>query len=80
VNNYENVFSAICKESCKNPDFTKEVIEGLCTLIVGSAGENLTVKELEKLSNDYYLISDFSVEFDPPIYKKRKTIGCLLFK
>lgn len=71
-NNYENVLSVRCKESYKNLDFTKEVIDGLYTLIAGAVGENLTVKELEKLSNDYYLINDFSAEFDPPIYNKKE--------
>lgn len=70
--NYENVLSTRCKESYKNLDFTKEVIDGLYTLIAGAVGENLTVKELEKLSNDYYLINDFSVEFNPPIYNKNE--------
>lgn len=70
--NHENVLSTRCKESYKNLDFTKEVIDGLYTLIAGAVGENLTVKELEKLSNDYYLINDFSVEFDPPIYNKNE--------
>jgi hypothetical protein len=70
--NYDKVLSTRCKESYKNLDFTKEVVDGLYTLIAGAVGENLTVKELEKLSNDYYLINDFSVEFDPPIYNKNK--------
>ena len=72
VNNYENVLSIRCKESYKNLDFTKEVVDGLYTLIAGVVGENLTVKELEKLSDDYYLINDFSLEFDPPIYNKKE--------
>lgn len=72
INNYENVLSTRCKESYKYLDSTKEVIDGLYTLIAGAVGENLTVKELEKLSNDYYLINDFSVEFDPPIYNKNE--------
>lgn len=69
---YENIISTRCKESYKKLDFTKEVIDGLYTLIAGAIGENATVKELEKLSNDYYLINDFSVEFDPPIYNKKE--------
>lgn len=71
-NNYEKVISNRCMESSQKLDFTKEVVDGLYTLIAGAVGENLTVKELEKLSNDYYLINDFSVEFNPPIYNKKK--------
>jgi len=70
--NYEKVISTRCMESNRKLDFTKEVIDGLYTLIAGAVGEHLTVKELEKLSNDYYLINDFSVEFDPPIYNKNE--------
>jgi len=70
--NYEKIISTRCMESYKKLDFTKEVVDGLYTTIAGAVGENLTVKELQKLSNDYYLINDFSVEFDPPIYNKNK--------
>ncbi|MCR4289826.1 MAG: NERD domain-containing protein [Candidatus Scalindua sp.] len=68
----EKVISKRCMESYNKLDFTKEVVDGLYTLIAGAVGENLTVKELEKLSNDYYLINDFSVEFDPPIYNRNE--------
>jgi len=71
-NNYENILSARCAESNKKLDFTKEVVDGLYTIIAGAVGENLTVKELEKLSNDYYLINDFSMEFNPPIYNRKE--------
>ncbi|WP_416224139.1 nuclease-related domain-containing protein [Thiohalophilus sp.] len=71
-NNYEKVLYVRCAESIKKLDYTKEVVDGLYTLIVGAVGENSTVKELEKLSNDYYLINDFSMEFNPPIYNKRE--------
>ena len=70
--NYEKVLSTRCMESIKELDFTKELVDGLYTLIAGAVGENSTVKELEKLSNDYYLINDFSVEFNPPIYNKNE--------
>ncbi len=70
--NYENVLSVRCNESYKFLDFTKEVVDGLYTIIAGAVGENLTVKELEKLSDNYYLINDYSVEFDPPIYNRKE--------
>ena len=71
-NNYEKVLSGRCAETTKKLDFTKEVVDGLYTLIAGAVGENSTVKELEKLSNDHYLINDFSVEFNPPIYNRKE--------
>lgn len=52
--------------------FTKEVIEGLYTLIAGAIGENLVVKELQKLSDKYVLINDFSIEFNPPIFNRKE--------
>lgn len=70
--NYENVISIRCKKSYKELDFTKEVIDGLYTLIAGAIGENSVVNELQKLSDKYYLINDFSVGFNPPIYNKKE--------
>ncbi len=52
--------------------FTKEVVEGLYTLIAGAIGENLVVKELQKLSDKYVLFNDFSIEFNPPIFNRKE--------
>ena len=70
--NYEKVISTRCMESYKELDFTKEVVDGLYTLIAGAIGENSVVNELQKLPDNYYLINDFSVEFNPPIYNKKE--------
>lgn len=70
--NYEKVISTRSKESYKNLDFTKEVLDGLYTLIAGAVGENLVVNELQKLPDNYYLINDFSVDFNPPIYNRKE--------
>jgi hypothetical protein len=48
----------------------KKTIEDLHSLIAGAIGENLVVKEIEKLPNDYILINDYNLKFNPPIYKK----------
>ena len=56
--NYENVISTRCKKSYKELDFTREVIDGLYTLIAGAIGENSVVNELQKLSDNYYLINE----------------------
>lgn len=50
---------------------TKEVVDGLYALVAGAIGESSVVKVLQKLSDDFYLINDFSMEFDPPIYNKK---------
>jgi len=70
--NYEKVISTRCMESYKKLDFTKEVVDGLYTLIAGAIGENSVVNELQKLPDNYYLINDFSVDFNPPIYNKKE--------
>ncbi len=51
---------------------TKRVLENLNPLIAGAIGENLVVKELKKLPDDYILINDFSMKFNPPIYNRRE--------
>jgi len=70
--NKKNIISTRCAESYKELDSTKEVVDGLYTLIAGAIGENAVVNELQKLSDSYYLINDFSVDFNPPIYNKKE--------
>jgi hypothetical protein len=41
-------------------------------IIAGAIGESLVEKELSKLSDQYFLINDFTVKFYPPIYNKRE--------
>lgn len=50
---------------------TKEVVMSLQPIIAGAVGENLVVNEVKKLSNDYILINDFSLRFNPPIYNRK---------
>lgn len=68
----ERIISDRCKQSYKEMTSTKEIVDGLYTLIAGVIGENSVVNELQKLSDNYYLINDFSVEFNPPIYNKKE--------
>ncbi|MFV1975750.1 MAG: nuclease-related domain-containing protein [Candidatus Scalindua sp.] len=72
VNNYESTISKRCMDSYQELEFIKETVEGLYTLIAGAIGENSVVNELQKLSDNYYLINDFSLDFNPPIYNKRE--------
>jgi hypothetical protein len=48
----------------------KKTIEDLQPLIAGAVGESLVVKEIEKLPNDYILINDYKLKFNPPIYNR----------
>lgn len=50
--NKEKIISARCEESYKEIDSTKEVVDGLYTLIAGAIGENSVVNELQKLSDN----------------------------
>lgn len=70
--NKKTSISTRCAESYKELDSTKEVVDGLYTLIAGAIGENAVVNELQKLPYNYYLINNYSVEFDPPIYNKKE--------
>lgn len=49
----------------------KEVITNLNPLIAGEMEENLVVNELNKLSDDYILINNFSLALDTPLYYKK---------
>lgn len=50
---------------------TRYVLENARNLISGAIGENLVVKEIKKLSDDYVLINDFNLRFSRPIYYKK---------
>jgi len=72
IKNREQLISETYNNSLKELTHTKEVVEDLYTLIAGAIGENSVVKTLEQLSDDYYLINDYSLEFDPPIYNRKE--------
>jgi hypothetical protein len=50
----------------------KLIIDKLSSFIYGALGEQKVVKTLETLSNDYYLINDFTVYFSPAIYNRQE--------
>ncbi|WP_457610469.1 nuclease-related domain-containing protein [Lutibacter sp.] len=52
-------------------EYTRKVLENLRNLISGAIGENLVVKEIKKLSDDFILINDFNLSFSPPIFYKK---------
>jgi hypothetical protein len=53
-------------------DRKKGVIDEINNSIYGAIGEREVVKELNKLSDDYILINDFTCSFDPPIYNYKE--------
>ncbi len=52
-------------------EMKKWIIESGSTYIPGAIGENKVVKVLETLSDEYFLINDFSITFSKPIYNKK---------
>lgn len=50
----------------------KKVIDNLNSFIYGALGEQKVVKALENLSDEYFLINDFSVSFSPAIYNRQE--------
>ncbi len=72
VNNYETIVTKRCADSYRDLEFIKETVEGLYSIIAGAIGESAVVSELQKLSDNYYLINDFSLNFNPPIFNKRE--------
>ena len=75
--NYETENQKLIQERAKGKiaklEYVRNVLESSRNLISGAIGENLVVKEIEKLSDDYVLINDFNLSFSRPIfYKKQK--------
>lgn len=69
-----NMDEAISKRSSNSLGELKrifEVVSDLKTVIAGAVGENRVEKEISKLSDNYTLINDFSVEFTPPLYNRK---------
>ena len=50
----------------------KAVIDSLNSFIYGAIGEQKVVKALERLSDEYYLINDFTLHFKPAIYNRQE--------
>lgn len=70
--NRDNLVSTLCKDALKELVHTKQVVDELYPLVAGAIGEAAVVKTLRQLSNDYYLINDFSMRFKRPIYNKKE--------
>jgi hypothetical protein len=67
----QNLIEKRAKPKIEKLEFTRNVIENLENLISGAIGENLVVKEIEKLSDDYILINDFNLRFSRPVFYKK---------
>lgn len=72
INNKKNIISERSTEKIKELVYTKKSVLEINPLIAGAIGENLVTNEINKLPNDYILINDFSLTFDPPMYNKKE--------
>ncbi|TVZ60179.1 nuclease-like protein [Flavobacteriaceae bacterium MAR_2010_105] len=64
----QNLINRRAKHKIDKLEYTRNVLENSRNLISGAIGENLVVKEIKKLSDDYVLINDFNLSFSPPIF------------
>jgi hypothetical protein len=60
------------KQALTELERKKVLIDEVNTFIAGAIGEQRVVKELERLSDEYYLINDFSISFSAPIYNRQE--------
>ena len=69
-------FTEAVNESCLGPlkeiERKKRIIDEVNTFIYGALGEQKVVKELENLSDEYFLINDFCLSFHTPIYNRQE--------
>lgn len=67
----QTLIDARARPELEQLEHIRHVIENCRNLISGAIGENLVVKEIKKLSDDYALINDFNLRFSPPIFNKK---------
>jgi len=72
VSSFEDAVMQSGLAELKELDRKKAVIDQINSSIYGALGEQKVVKELEKLSDDYILINDFSCRFNPPVYNRKE--------
>jgi hypothetical protein len=69
-------FNDAVRESYRHPlselERKKTIIDGLNSFIYGAYGEQKVVKTLEELSDEFFLINDFTVSFSPAIYNRQE--------
>jgi hypothetical protein len=67
----QNLIEKRAESKIEKLEYTRNVLENSRNLISGAIGENLVVKEIKKLSDDYVLINDFNLSFSRPIFHKK---------
>lgn len=72
LNDFDEALKNSCYHELSELERKKTTIDGLNSFIYGAIGEQKVVKALESLSDDYYLINDFSISFSPAIYNRQE--------
>ncbi|MCM5662969.1 nuclease-related domain-containing protein [Galbibacter mesophilus] len=67
----QNLIEQKTKPKTEKLEYIRNVLENSKNLISGAIGENLVVKEIKKLSDDFVLINDFKLNFPRPIFYKK---------
>jgi hypothetical protein len=70
VSSFKDAVIENCSRELYALERKKILIDEVRGSIYGAIGEHKVVKELEKLSDEYILINDFSIYFNPPIYNR----------
>jgi hypothetical protein len=71
TSNFDDAVKQSVHPSLSELERKKAIIDNLNSFIYGALGEQKVVKALEKLSDEYFLINDFSVSFSPAIYNRQ---------
>lgn len=72
TSNFEEAVLQSGRPELENIDNKKALIDQINSSIYGAQGEQKVVRELEKLSDDYILINDFTRKFNPQVYNRRE--------
>jgi len=72
ISHFDDAVKQSCKQVLTELERKKRLIDEVSSFIAGAIGEQSVVKELERLSDDYYLINDFSISFSKPIYNRHE--------
>jgi hypothetical protein len=72
ISHFDDAVNQSCAQSLTELERKKRTIEEVNSFIYGALGEQKVVKELENLSDDYFLINDFSISFSTPVYNRQE--------
>ncbi|NGF58319.1 NERD domain-containing protein [Parapedobacter sp. SGR-10] len=72
TSNFDEAVKQSAHHSLSELERKKAIIDNLNSFIYGALGEQKVVKALENLSDEYFLINDFSVSFSTAIYNRQE--------